>query len=205
MRMRDSLQMASTFVFAFALFVSVVTASLMAQAPNTPAAPPTNSDKLKFDAASIKPSKPTNQGTFLLGGSPGGLYRESNSTVRVLIASAYLNGFPPQTQLVLGGPSWIDSEHFDIEARAEGNPTREQKLEMLQSLLEDRFKLTLHHKTRQLPIYALVLSKPGKTGLQLTPHGGDAKCIDPSNGPPPPLPAAGQAMPSFCGGFRFLA
>jgi uncharacterized protein (TIGR03435 family) len=154
-----------------------------------------------FDAASIKPSKSNNQGTFLLGGSPGGLYREANSTVRTLIATAYLNGFPPQTQLALGGPSWIDSDRFDIAARAEGNPTREQKLLMLQSLLEDRFKLAVHHETRELPLYALVLSKPGKTGPQLTPHASDAKCIDPSTGPPPRFPAAGEAVPSFCGGF----
>ena len=102
---------------------------------------------------------------------------------------------------MFGGPGWIDKQHFDIEARAEGNPSNEQERLMLQSLLEDRFKLMLHHETRQLPIYALVLSSPGKTGPQLIPHSSDAKCNDPvAEGPLSP-PKPGEPMPAYCGGF----
>ena len=72
---------------------------------------------------------------------------------------------------------------------------------MLQSLLEDRFKLVLHHETRQLPIYALVLSSPGKTGPQLIPHSIDAKCNDPVADGPLSQPKPGEPMPAYCGGF----
>jgi uncharacterized protein (TIGR03435 family) len=86
---------------------------------------------------------------------PGGLYTTTNVPVRALIASAYLNEFPPKGELIFGGPGWIDSERFDIQARAEGNPGNAQTPLMVQSLLEDRFKLVMHHETRQLPIYGL--------------------------------------------------
>jgi uncharacterized protein (TIGR03435 family) len=72
---------------------------------------------------------------------------------------------------------------------------------MVQSMLEDRFKLVLHHESRQLPIYALALSKVGKTGPQLILHSGEAKCTDPAADRPLQQPGPGEAMPSYCGGF----
>ena len=157
-------------------------------------------DRPKFDAASIKPSKPGSQGTYLRR-QPGGLYTATNVPLRALIASVYLNEFPPKGELIFGGPAWIDSALFNIEARAEGNPGNPQMNLMVQSLLEDRFKLVMHQETRQLPIYALVVAKPGKIGPQLTLHSGDTKCTDAAAGKPLPQPGPGQAMPAYCGGF----
>jgi hypothetical protein len=140
---------------------AAIEAPVQAQLPVVPA------DRPKFDAASIKPSKSAEQGTYLRR-QPGGLYRAANVPLRALIASAYLNEFPPKGRLIFGGPSWIDSQHFDIEARAEGNPGKEQERLMVQSLLEDRFKLVLHHETRQLPIYTrLWYRRSEKQGLSL--------------------------------------
>jgi uncharacterized protein (TIGR03435 family) len=73
-----------------------------------------------------------------------------------------------------------------------------QKQLMLQSLLQDRFKLVIHHETRQLPIYALVLAKAGKIGPQLIPHTDNANCVDPAA--PTPNEAAGSSLP-LCGVF----
>ncbi len=180
------------------LLAGVLTAPrLQAQTPNAATAPPPTSDKPKFDAVSIKPSQSENQ---YLGGQPGGLFR-ANITLRGIIARAYLKGFPPKVRSVLGGPGWLDSQRFEIEAKAIGNPSREQESLMIQSLLEDRFKLVLHHETRQLPIYALVVAKEGKIGLQLTPHASDAKCTDTSTGKGLSQPKPGDAMPAYCGGF----
>src|SRR6202040_3208623 len=89
---------------------------------------------------------------------------------------------------LVGGPRWVDSEHFDIEAEVEGNPSTEQKRLMLQSLLANRFKLIMHHGTVELPAFALVLNKAGKPGPQLQRHSQDAKCLggsDKYEGPPP--------------------
>ena len=174
--------------------IVVLAAPAQAQSSAVPVGRP------KFDVASIKPNKSGEQGTYLRL-QPGGLYRAANVPLRALIASAYLNEFPPKGRLIFGGPGWIDSEHFDIEARAEGNPGNEQERLMVQSLLEDRFKLVLHHEARQLPIYALVVSKAGKTGPQLILHSGDAKCADPAADKPQQQPGPGEAMPAYCGGF----
>jgi uncharacterized protein (TIGR03435 family) len=186
-----------------ALAVPVV-AGMLAPRPQNQA--PANSsqasagERPQFDVASIKPSKPGSHGTYTRR-QPGGLFTATNASVRVLIAGAYLNEFPPKGELIFGGPAWIDSALFNIEARADGNPGNAQTNLMVQSLLEDRFKLVLHHETRQLPIYALVLAKPGKIGPQLIQHSGEAKCTDAAAGKGLPQPAAGEAMPAYCGGF----
>ena len=197
---RMFLASAGVSALAVPLVVGVLAASrLMAQAP-AGQLPGSGGDRPKFEAASIKPSKPGSQGTYLRR-QPGGLYMATNASLRALIASAYLNEFPPKGESIFGGPGWIDSEHFEIEARAEGNPGNEQMRLMVESLLEDRFKLMMHHETRQLPIYALVVAKPRKIGPQLTQHSGDTKCADPAAGKPLPQPNPGEAMPSYCGGF----
>ena len=102
---------------------------------------------------------------------PGGRYTATNVTLRALVRSAY--GVQHDAQLV-GGPSWIDTDRFDIVAKAEGSPStdvfRDQARLMLRTLLADRFKLVLHRETRELRIYALVVARgDGKLGPQLRP------------------------------------
>jgi uncharacterized protein (TIGR03435 family) len=93
---------------------------------------------------------------------------------------------------------------FDIEAKSEiPNPTKDQMRLMMQSLLAERFKLVLHTETRQLPVLALVLAKPGKLGPQLRPHpAGDDTCSNVvaslDHQSEPETPAA--AVPTVCGG-----
>ncbi len=54
-------------------------------------------------------------------------------------------------------PKWIQTEPYEIEARAEGNPTKDQMRLMMQSLLADRFQLAIHFTVREVPILALTL------------------------------------------------
>ena len=61
----------------------------------------------------------------------------------------------------MGGPAWIGSAHYDIDAKADGNPNPSQMRLMMQTLLEERFKLKVHHETKQLPVYKLVVAKIG--------------------------------------------
>jgi uncharacterized protein (TIGR03435 family) len=78
-----------------------------------------------------------------------------------------------ESQLV-GAPDWIGTERFDIAAKAPGDVpptpfggTLPEAL-MLRSLLEDRFKFTLHRETRDMPIYALVVARSdGRLGPRL--------------------------------------
>jgi uncharacterized protein (TIGR03435 family) len=109
-------------------------------------------------------------------------------------------------------PGWVSgsfeavAEGFDIEARAEGNPTKDQMRLMMQSLLADRFKLAVHRETSQAPVFALVLVKPGKTGPGLRPHPVEDSCPSATlaastPGPTPtapPQPAAAR-LPIACG------
>ena len=73
---------------------------------------------------------------------------------------------------------------------------------MIQTLLEDRFKLAVHYDTRQLPVFALVLAKPGITGPQLQPHPDDSSCsTPPANGPAAaPTETIAGGFPKACGG-----
>jgi uncharacterized protein (TIGR03435 family) len=105
-----------------------------------------------------------------------------------------------QPYQIAGGPPWLDSAHYDIVASAETKPKPDQMPLMIQSLLEDRFQLTIHREIKELPIYALVLArKDGKLGPGLTESKeGGCMQIDPSKPPPPPEP--GKPPTLGCGG-----
>ena len=116
-----------------------------------------------FDVVTIKPSK-----TFVGGMGLGKSSKDSVSLInvspRALIANAY--GLKPR--LVSGGPDWMDSTEYDIECKVlvtdpSHSPqlTRDQIRLMMQSLLADRFKLSLHTQSRQLPVFALAIAKGG--------------------------------------------
>lgn len=85
----------------------------------------------------------------------------------------------------LGREGSARGEKAKAISRAQGNPTKPQMQLMMQSLLADRFKLKVHYETKEGRVYALVLSKPGKTGLQLQPHVDDRSCITPAGVPAP--------------------
>jgi uncharacterized protein (TIGR03435 family) len=97
---------------------------------------------------------------------------------------------------VVGGPEWIDSERYDVIAKAEGRPTMSQVHAMLRTLLTERFALKTHTETRELPICALVLARvDGKLGEKLQPAGPDCRPISVPNGAPkPPPPPGGGAI-----------
>ena len=87
--------------------------------------------------------------------------------VRILIRQAY---GPLQDFQLIGGPPWINSDRFNIEAKPEGGgPMSPQVLQsVFRQILEDRFALKAHKETRELPIYALMLARSdGRLGPNL--------------------------------------
>ncbi len=120
---------------------------------------PAGAQSRSFEVASIKPSNPNPTGP--LGAIPMvlpalGRLSAQNVTLRLLVVAAYQK----QPYEVIGGPPWQNADKFDINARAEDPAaTPDQLLEMLKTLLADRFKLKVHTETREVPIYALVLSR----------------------------------------------
>jgi uncharacterized protein (TIGR03435 family) len=78
-------------------------------------------------------------------------------------------------------PKWVSSEAFAIDARTEGNPTNGELRSMMQSLLTERFHLAIHFEERTVPVFALVLEKPGFTRAKLRPHAGGPSCFEDDN------------------------
>lgn len=112
------------------------------------------SGQATFEVASIRQNTTLSTGG---GGGPrpGGRYLVRNVTVRSLIGMAY--GLPMNR--VLSGPGWITTDRYDINAKTKENPTSEELQQMLQSLLMDRFRLFARSEKRDMPVYALVLSR----------------------------------------------
>ena len=157
----------------------------------------------RFEVAAVKPSKgPTGE-----RGQPGGRYTATR-TVKFFIADAFFFGTPLQMSRVIGGPQWIDSDLYEINAQAStpwqrspDGPPRELFL-MIRSLLQERFRLKTHMETRELPVYELVLARADRAlGPQLR------QSTDCDNlmaalqaGGPPPTRQPNQPPP--CGAMR---
>lgn len=97
-------------------------------------------------------------------------------------------------------PKWAKEERFDIQGSIPANTTKDQVRLMIQSLLADRFHLKAHFETRETPVYAAVLAKPGVTGPNLKPHSENPPCPDSSA--PLSLPGTEDTwgLPATCGG-----
>ncbi len=113
----------------------------------------------EFEVASIKPTA-TRDGSLSQRFPPGGRFSCTNLSVHNLLRMAH----EVQDYQIAGEPGWMASAGFDIEARAATattEPSREQVLKMVQTLLADRFHLAFHREIRQLPIYTLTVGKGG--------------------------------------------
>ncbi len=115
-----------------------------------------------FDVASIRPA--SSGPFFTLKTDPGRLAATGASLPGDLIQAAY----GVSALQISGAPNL---GRFDIEAKAEGAHTRKELLDMLQTLLADRFKLVLHTEQREMPVQALVLGKKPWKGTPGDPEG----------------------------------
>jgi uncharacterized protein (TIGR03435 family) len=122
-------------------------------------------------------------------------------TVQNLIQLAYGSfadgvSFNQAMLQITGGPGWIESERYNLAAKAEGAAHVEQMMgPMLRALLEDRLKLKVHRVTREMPVYSLTVAKNGLKARPLT----EGSCVPIDINHLPEPPAQGQTMPNFCG------
>jgi uncharacterized protein (TIGR03435 family) len=119
-----------------------------------------------FEVSTVKQSKAdSGNSSFNFN---NGTFTATNEQLKNIMESAY--GIPQPR--ILGGPKWLDSERFDIQAKMESaaaqrldalsrDQARAEMQAMFQQLLADRFKLAVHWETRDLPVYALVVAKRG--------------------------------------------
>ena len=112
-------------------------------------------------------------------GEPGGRFTAINIPLRFVIRTAYRL----QDDQVVGGPGWLNTDRFDILAKAEPTvPPFVQLLPMMRAWLADRFKLAVHSEARELPVYALIVAKNDGT---FGPRFRVTECPLPQNGARP--------------------
>jgi uncharacterized protein (TIGR03435 family) len=144
------MRIAGGLLFSFALLAS-------AQTPSKPA------PDLKFEVASLKPSPPETRGGAIKPSAGGERYEANGVPLKLMIQVAYR----VKADQVAGGPGWMDTELFDMNAKAEKPSTVDELHVMLQNLLAERFQLQFHRATKELPMYALTVDKGGP---KLDPH-----------------------------------
>ena len=171
--------------------------------------------RLAFDVASVKPNSSGTGSPTTIGMQPGGRITMTNVPLRVVIQLAY----QVQPFQIVGAPDWIATATFDIVAKAPadvaippgppvpGGPPTPQ-LQMMRSLLEDRFALKVRPETRDMPVYHLVPARAdGKLGPALVPSQADCAALMRQRQAAPPAPPK-PSEPPPCGmmmGFGRLA
>ena len=134
------------------------------QAPDKPPA---------FEVASIKENVSASDNASVRA-QPGGRVTVGNNSLRNIIRNAY----NVQNYQIIGGPDWINTVRWDINAKAPDDAPPQQLLLMLRTLLADRFKLVIRSETREMPIYALTLARAdGRLGSQLRASNVDCAAI----------------------------
>jgi uncharacterized protein (TIGR03435 family) len=128
------------------LFVAILVGQCLGQTPATAPA---------FEVASVKVSHAPPDSSA--SKSAVGSVWMRNMTLRASIGIAY----DVKELQVLGGPKWLDSERYDIDAKSAGPAHGPELMAMLQTLLAERFQLALHRETKIFQGYALVVSKAG--------------------------------------------
>jgi bla regulator protein blaR1 len=157
-----------------------------------------------FEVATIKPSKPDEAKNQMMG-TRDGYYSAKHMSFRELVKIAYQVNLDDQ---LVGASGWMDREYFDIDAKA-GEPeiatmrrlgvavSMEQFRLMLQSLLEDRFRLKVSSRVQDLPAYALVVARGGPKLKQVAVPPAYTGAVVPPPPPPPPISPVNGAAPTL--------
>src|SRR4051812_25839746 len=138
-----------------------------------------------FEAADVHVSPKVKNPSMAAGGLRGTRYLVRQGTVVDLISLAYdIDG-----DKILGGPSWLDLNRYDVSARAPAGSNPEQAKVMLQTLLAQRFGLTIHKDTKELPGFVLSAGS-GKTKMKPA-----ADADAPANCQGQPQPTSPESVP----------
>lgn len=125
------------------------------------AQPPAN---VEFEVVSIKPADPSAP-AHMAQALPNGFRGRNLRLFELLMSAWHLN-----RDQVVGGPNWLETAGWDIDARYPAGTNQSQQPQMMQAMLADRFRLLTHRETSMQPVYVLTVAK---NGLKLAP--GDVK------------------------------
>jgi uncharacterized protein (TIGR03435 family) len=194
----------ASVALAATLFSGAIAQSPSTQPPPASSAATATTPPLAFEIADVHPSA-QKKATYMSGGRPhGDRFVAHNATIVELVSIAYAI----EDSKVLGGPSWLDTDRFDIAAKVPHGTSDDDVRQMLRSLLADRFKLVLHNDTK--PLASMVMTAPkGSSRLkpsELKPSDGSsgsgcktppAPTGPPSNSAPATFSCRGESMAAF--------
>ena len=118
---------------------------------------------LHFEVASLKPSAPGKNFGGIRPAAGGQRYQATNCPLQLMLQVA----FRVKAEQIQGGPAWVQTEPFDMDAKAERPSSTEELHAMLIDLLTERFHLRYHKEKKEMPVYALVVDKGG---VKMTRH-----------------------------------
>ena len=122
----------------------------------------------RFEAATIKPTPPGAPKGSLRPLPGGERYVGVNIPLRLYLMTAY----QIKPEQITGGPPWVDSDPYDLNAEAARPSTIQDLHIMLQNLLTERFQLQLHHEPKEMSAYVLSVAKGGPKNLTSHPYAG---------------------------------
>jgi len=185
-------------------FAALLSGAAVSQSVENPAV----EKPTRFEAADVHGSAPVRY-PFRRGPRfRGGIYELRDATMVDLVAAAY----GVDDDKVVGGPTWLEMDRFDVIARGAADATPDKQKIMLQGLLAERFKLVVHSDTRPMTAYGLTVGK--RALLKEADGSGDTGCkFVPPNLPPqtggglPAVPTLGytcrnMTMAAFAEGMR---
>jgi uncharacterized protein (TIGR03435 family) len=187
--------------------------SLAAHGQNMPQWQIDAGGKMAFEVVSVKQSKPDARRGTNVPLDPSDLFLDVRTMERpngrfsaIALLDSYVRfayklhiGTNAQlNDMISHLPRWVSTDAFEVQARAPGNPTKDQMRLMMEALLAERFQLAVHFETHETPVLAMTLTKPGKTGPGLRPHAEGPSC----DAPPSP-----EIYPGICDifGWKFGA
>jgi uncharacterized protein (TIGR03435 family) len=181
----------------------IAIAVLPAQSPDIPDWQITAGGKMSFEVASVKPGAGFRLPAFPLNTGAaktrGGRFSATFPLWSYIKFAYKLAPTELEERVALAQtPKWVTTDLIAIEARAEGNPTKDQMRLMMQSLLADRFKLAVHFESREAPVFDLILVKSEKTGPKLHPHSDRPPCPDDYTMPTRAVLSLASVFPANC-------
>jgi bla regulator protein BlaR1 len=213
---KTALTIAGAAVLVAPVLVGIANApAILAQSPSgVPQWQAAAGGHMAFEVASVKLLKPGSR-AFMGHGFPldnGDAFTDPNSgesphgrfsgafPLPDLIEFAYkLSLTPDQAQAMWAHlPKWVDTDKIEIDAKAAGNPTKDQMRLMVQSLLAERLHLAVHYETQEMPVYALTLIKPGTLGPKLIRHADGPPCDASAREPAGGLDPDAEVFPPGC-------
>ena len=149
------------------------------------------SEKVEFEVVSIKPGDPAAPGRTTQQ-TQGGIRCRNLRLFELVMSAWHLN-----RDQIAGGPNWLETAGWDIDARFPAGASPAQAPLMMQAMLADRFHLVTHRETRMLPVYTLTVAKAESnckkaTAAEACPRGRASSAID--RGPCANLPGSCPAI-----------